>query len=122
MKIKRACFKLKMKLKTKPGIFPGGLKEKVIIGSFVNIILPVQSALPTILRYIYKKKKKEVEQVDTSLKRTKRNNMYICLILRECHGIYAYAEAAMACPCNCSLLRLLAVSCIFLYGMGKVCS
>lgn len=25
----------------------------------------------------------------------------------------------MACPCNCSLLRLLAVSCIFLYGMGK---
>lgn len=58
MKIKRACFKLKMKLKTKPGIFPGGLKEKVIIGSFVNIILPVQSALPTILRYIYKKKKK----------------------------------------------------------------
>lgn len=96
--------------------------ERKIIGSFVNIILPVQSALPTILRYIYKKKKKEVEQVDTSLKRTKRKNMYICLILRECHGIYAYAEAAMVCPCNCSLLRLLAVSCIFLYGMGKVCS
>lgn len=69
-----------MKLKTIPGIFPGGLKEKVIIGSFVNIILPVQSALPTILRYIYPKKKKEVEQVDTCLKRTKRNNMYICLI------------------------------------------
>lgn len=77
------------------------------------------SSAKNIANYI-KRKKKEVEQVDTSLKRTKRNNMYICLILRECHGIYAYAEAAMACPCNCSLLRLLAVSCIFLYGMGKV--
>lgn len=38
--------------------FPGGLKEKVIMGSFVNCIHPVQRTLPTILGYIYKKKKK----------------------------------------------------------------
>lgn len=125
--------KMKMKLKSKPGIFLRLQREVLhFIGKFryaqgyfhkYNVICLFIIKLQIKKKIVNCKKRKKINMINPCNKTSQQVIIFFFNFLGKYHGslqkMLKKNPATMVHPCNCSLLRLLAV-CIVIHGIGKV--